>query len=205
MSKEKEQNFKVMVLGDAAVGKTSIIRRYVHNFFSAHHKTTVGVDFHLKLLTVGEKTVRMQLWDIAGQERYGQISRVYYKNSFGAMIVYDVTNPVTFETVAKWKEQIDQRVQLPNGSPLPVVLIGNKCDLEEADIDQTQLDKFCSEKGFISWFDTSAKLNLNIDKACRTLVQAIMSHDDLFDHKDQKSKGFQPGMKENQKAESGCC
>lgn len=176
----KETSLKIMVIGDAGTGKTSIIRRYVHNFFTDHYKTTIGVDFHLKQLTVSDKLVRMQLWDIAGQERYGHIARVYYKNSYGAMLVYDVTRPSTFETVSKWKEEIDNRVLLPNGKPLPVVLIGNKCDLDEADIDKAQLDRYCIERGFIGWFDTSAKLNMNIDKASRFLVEKILDHQDLF-------------------------
>lgn len=83
----------------------------------------------------------------------------------------------------QWKDEIDKKVLLPNEKPLPVVLLGNKCDLDEAEIDKSQLDKFCNEKGFAGWFDTSAKLNINIEKAARFLVERILEHQDIFQKK----------------------
>lgn len=99
------------------------------------------------------------------------------------MLVYDISRPSTFDTVAKWKEEIDAKVLLPNGMPLPVVLLGNKCDLDEGAVDREQLDQYCQDHGFVGWFDTSAKLNVNIDKAARFLVDKILEHQDIFQKK----------------------
>jgi Ras-related protein Rab-32 len=167
------------------VGKTSIIKRYVHNFFNTHHKTTVGVDFHLKQLIVDNLTVRLQLGDIAGQERVVSMARVYYKDAVGAFVVYDVSRPMTFDAVAKWKQDIDDKIKLSNGKALPVILLGNKCDLDEAKIDRAKLDEFCEQNGFAGWFDTSAKMNINIDKAARSLVEKILTNPEIFAKKKQ--------------------
>jgi GTPase SAR1 family protein len=89
--------------------------------------------------------------------------------------------------------------------PLPVVLLGNKCDLDDTEIDKAQLDKFVEEKGFKGWFDTSAKLNINIDKAARFLVDRILEHQDIFQKKRTVQGAFQPGVGNKGAKSSGCC
>merc|ERR1712232_977657 len=124
-----EYLYKVLVVGDIGTGKTSIIKRYVHNIFSMHYKSTIGVDFALKVINWDENSVvRLQLWDIAGQERFGNMTRVS-----------------TFEAVQKWKSDIDAKVFLSDNRPIPVVLLANKCDLagkEGICQDRRQMDKF---------------------------------------------------------------
>ena len=120
---------QVLVVGDLGVGKTSLIQRYVHNIFNREYKATIGVDFAYKLIQVNHnKVVRLQLWDIGGQERFGNMTRVYYREAVGAIIVFDLTRHGTLETVKKWKADIDAKVRLQDAyeTPIPVILLANK-------------------------------------------------------------------------------
>ena len=166
---EGERALKVLVLGDCNTGKTSIIKRCVYDIYSTKYNSTVGVDFSLKKMTVDGIDVRLQLWDIAGQDRFGSIARVYYKDAHGAILVYDVTQKKTFENVLKWKREIDEKVELEDGSRIPVLLLGNKCDLEASEVPTSDLDQFCLDHNFVSWFETSAKSDINIQvRTCGT-------------------------------------
>ncbi|KAJ4460827.1 putative Ras-related protein Rab-32 [Paratrimastix pyriformis] len=172
-----EYLLKVLVVGELGTGKTSFIQRYVHNIFHREYKSTIGVDFAYKLIQVSKnRIVRLQLWDIAGQERYGNMTRVYYREAVGAFIVFDVSRANTFEAVKKWKADIDAKVRLPdeNESRIPVVLLANKCDLVKDATNPAQLDRYIEENGFVGWFETSAKDNINIEEAVQFLVTKIL-------------------------------
>lgn len=180
---QTEHLYKILVVGDLGVGKTSIIKRYVHQNFSQHYRATIGVDFALKVIHWDSDTVvRLQLWDIAGQERFGNMTRVYYREAIGAFIVFDVTRASTFEAVSKWKDDLDSKLTLPNGKPVSVVLLANKCDQEGEFLSANpgKMEQFCKDHGFISCFETSAKENVNIEEAARCLVKHIIaSENDL--------------------------
>lgn len=183
----KEFLFKILVIGELGTGKTSFIKRYVHQFFSDHYRATIGVDFALKVLQWDEDgtVVRLQLWDIAGQERFGNMTRVYYKEAVGAILVYDLTRKDTFAAVDKWKTDLDSKVILPDGRNIPCVLVGNKCDqkdAEEIDRDSPIMSAFCKQRGFIGWFATSAKANTNVEDACKFLVDRILENDKWTQH-----------------------
>ncbi|XP_076835743.1 ras-related protein Rab-38 isoform X2 [Brachyhypopomus gauderio] len=178
---QQEHLFKVLVIGDLGVGKTSIIKRYVHQIFSQHYRATIGVDFALKVLNWDHQTViRLQLWDIAGQERYGNMTRVYYREAVGALIVFDVTRASTFEAVLKWKDDLNSKVTLSSGKPVPSVLLANKSDQSREGLCSQipKLDTFCKENGFVGWFETSAKEDTNIEAAVKCLVEHILSHEE---------------------------
>lgn len=173
----KEHLFKILVIGDLGVGKTSIIQRYVDQSFSTNYRATIGVDFALKVLNWDSDTVRLQLWDIAGQERFGNMTRVYYREAVGAFIVFDITRPTTFEAVKRWKEDLDSKLTLSNGKSIAIVLLANKCDLNRDELKNNgmKVDQFCKDNGFLGWFETSAKENTNIDRAANCLVKYIIA------------------------------
>lgn len=183
VSEKREHLYKILVIGELGAGKTSIIKRYVHQFFSQHYRATIGVDFALKVLNWDPHTIiRLQLWDIAGQERFGNMTRVYYKEAVGAFIVFDVTRSATLDAVVKWKQDLDSKVQLPDGSPIPCVLLANKCDQQKEGLvnSPAKMDEYCKEKNFAGWFETSAKENINIEEAARFLVNKILQNDQVI-------------------------
>lgn len=211
---KKEHLYKILVIGDLGTGKTSIIKRYVHNFFSVHYRATIGVDFALKVLNWDENTlIRLQLWDIAGQERFGNMTRVYYKEAVGCFIVFDVTRQSTFDAVAKWKHDLDSKVQLANGNPIPCILLANKCDQPKEGIvnDSSKMDSYCEENGFLGWFETSAKENVNIDDASKFLVRKILDNDkannQMLPNQDEDvlHLGSNRPAKQAVSEKSGCC
>ncbi|CAD7680054.1 unnamed protein product [Nyctereutes procyonoides] len=167
----RDHLFKVLVVGDAAVGKTSLVQRYSQDSFSKHYKSTVGVDFALKVLQWSDsEMVRLQLWDIAGQERFTSMTRLYYRDASACVIMFDVTNATTFSNSQRWKQDLDSKLTLPNGEPVPCLLLANKCDLSPWAVSRDQVDRFSKENGFTGWTETSVKENKNINEAMRAKI-----------------------------------
>ncbi|KAG0307932.1 rab32, member RAS oncoprotein [Dissophora globulifera] len=208
----REYLYKILVIGDVSTGKTSIIKRYVHNIFSMNYKSTIGVDFALKVIQWSPDTViRLQLWDIAGQER-GNMARVYYKEAIAALVVYDVTRPKTFEAVKRWKADLDSKVSLPEalgGGPIHTILLANKIDLQEngnGSPNAEEMDLFCQEHGFLKWFATSAKDNSNIEDAAQFLLEEIMATEEALGYKQNNDAAMLERVQLSQsKAKEGCC
>jgi len=214
-SKEKQHHlYKVIVIGDYAVGKTSLIKRYTEGYFTPNYKLTIGVDFAVKVVDWDDNTtISLQLWDVAGHERYGTMTSVYYKYAIAAIIVFDVSRPATFDTVLKWRADVNSKVMLPNTKePIPTLLLANKCDIPGVVIDKEALDKFVKENGFIGWFETSAQQNTNIDKGMKYLISKILdvaaknpvtrpADEDIVNLNEPKPKADN----KTKKGENGCC
>ena len=165
-----DYSFKLLIIGESGVGKTSILLRFTDDYFSDKFMSTIGVDFKVKELEVDGKHVKLQIWDSAGQERFRNITMSYYRNSSGIIIVYDVTNHTSFDHVNNWIEEVRKYVP---GSPL--MLVGNKADLEDERKVQFEEGQELAEKHNLIFLETSAKTALNIEdtfeKFTRILVQ----------------------------------
>jgi len=156
--------------------KTSIIRRYTKDNFTPNYYQTFGVDFAIKNLQYREENVCLQLWDVAGHEKFGNMTRMYYKYAIAAIIVFDLSRPATFDAVTQWRDDLNSKVTLANGQPIPILLLANKCDLPDIQLDRERLDKFAKEQGFIAWYETSAQNSIHVDEAMNFLVEKIIGH-----------------------------
>ncbi|KAK9286837.1 hypothetical protein L1049_015242 [Liquidambar formosana] len=123
---EYDYLFKVVLIGDSGVGKSNLLSRFTRNEFCLESKSTIGVEFATRTFQVEGRTVKAQIWDTAGQERYRAITSAYYRGALGALLVYDVTKPTTFENVSRWLKELGDHAD----SNIVIMLIGNKTDLK---------------------------------------------------------------------------
>ena len=150
---------KYIIIGDAAVGKSNLLLRYVHGQFKPEYQLTIGVEFGAKNIEIDSKMFRIQIWDTAGQENFRSITRAYYKNSVCALVVYDISSRDSFNNVMSWIE--DCRNQSPK--TIFIVLVGNKCDLEDKRQVTYEEGKELADKNELLFFESSAKDGINVD------------------------------------------
>lgn len=184
---------KVLVVGDVATGKTSLVNRLVSNVYNEGYKATVGCEFGFKVLDLEGETVRVQLWDLAGQDRLGGISRLYCRDAHGALVVCDVSKTETIGKTAKWKAQVDEYARCSDGSEIPMVLCMNKEDLLEKNVAQERLNQHTNSEGFVETFLTSAKTNFQVEEAFASLVKAIMRKRAELPHSEVDGRTRNPG------------
>ena len=153
---------KVIALGDSSVGKTSLLVRFADSTFNASHMPTLGLDTKSKTLTLEGSSYKVQLWDTAGQERFRTISYSFYSRADAVLLVYDMTNEDSLQSVRKWMAQIQEKAR----KDVAVVLVGNKLDLESDLLPGERLAASFS----LSFFATSAKTGQGVDQAITALV-----------------------------------
>jgi len=170
----KEYVFKITILGNAAVGKTSLINQYVESTFQEDYKPTLGANIIRKDVNISGTKIRLIMWDLAGQKKYQSIRSMYFQGCVGALLVYDVTRPKTFEAIKdKWLSDFQKYVE-NEGS---YILIGNKIDLkEDRKVETTQGEELAKEINASSFIETSAKYGENVEEAFKTLVREILDN-----------------------------
>ncbi|KAI3764326.1 hypothetical protein L2E82_14333 [Cichorium intybus] len=163
--------YKVVVIGDSAVGKTQMLSRFTRNEFFFDSKSTIGVEFQTRTLNIQSKVIKAQIWDTAGQERYRAVTSAYYRGALGAMLVYDITKRQTFDHVARWVEEL----RVHADKTIVIALIGNKADLEEKrEVPSEDAMEFAENQG-LYFFETSALTGDNVEAAFFKLLEEIYS------------------------------
>ena len=169
MADDYEQLYKIIIVGDSGVGKSNILGRYINNEFKQDTKSTVGVEFASKKVTVNDVNIKLQIWDTAGQERYRSITSAYYKGSKGCFIVYDITSSQSFENIEKWYEEISKT----GDKSLSIILIGNKCDLEDERKVTIEMGENKARDINCPFFETSALNNIRIEEVFQKMAENI--------------------------------
>ena len=170
MSK-KEAKYKILILGDSQVGKSCFLTRYADNSFQEEYLSTIGMDYKIKNYQAEDgSTVKLYIWDTAGQDRFRSITRNYYKGADGIILIYDITKQETFENVRNWinniKDEAPARVVL--------ILIGNKIDDEENRKVQKSEGEEIAKEFNLPFFESSAKKDINVTPAFDTLIKKII-------------------------------
>jgi len=164
-----DYTIKYIIVGNAYVGKSNIIYRFVENKFSENYRATINLDFSYKNMKINDKIFRIQLWDTAGQEEFQSISRGYYKSGACALVVYDITDRETFNNVSSWVEECKN-----NGpSTITLVLVGNKIDLEDKRQVTYEEGEDFANRNNMQFYETSALNGTNIDKLFNDTVESI--------------------------------
>ena len=162
--------FKVLLLGNSDVGKSSLILRYVDQTWSDTFVPTIGVDFKVKSLEIDDKKIKMQIWDTAGQERFRNVISSYFRGSHGVFVIYDITNRDSFKNLECWLSEIEKNAN----QNILKILVGNKNDLEDDREIKTEEGQAFANRNGMQFMETSAKMNVNVNEAFEALAKLMI-------------------------------
>jgi len=168
-AKDYDHLFKLLIIGDSGVGKSSLLVRFADNHFSGNYITTIGVDFKIRTIELHGEKVKLQIWDTAGQERFRTITSTYYRGTHGVIVVYDVTSGESFANVKRWLHEIDTNCEVVNR-----ILVGNKNDDPERKVVLTEDARRFADQMGIRLFETSAKDNINVEEMFRAVTELVL-------------------------------
>ena len=165
-------NYKYVLVGDSATGKSSIASRYISNHFYEFQEPTIGASFLSKKISINDKEYKLEIWDTAGQERYRSLAPMYYRNASAALIVYDITKKDSFIGAKTWINELKKKSNIE----CLLILIGNKCDLEKyRKINKEEVNKFVEEED-IQHIEVSAKTGENINYIFENTINILIEN-----------------------------
>ena len=180
-----DRRYKILLIGESNVGKTSIILRYTENEFKTSGISTCGVDVKCKYVSFEKTKIRLDIWDTAGQERFRGLSKNYFRGAHGFILVYDITDKKSFSKLKGWMNDAKEKIE----SDCYMIVVGNKKDCEnERQIDMETLSDFGNKNGVI-YMEVSAKTGEGIEDIFNTMVQELLKFKDLGIIKDDESEG----------------
>jgi Ras-related protein Rab-7A len=165
---------KLLLLGDAGVGKTSLLNQFVNREFTAQYKATIGSDFSSKQLDVDGKFVTLQIWDTAGQERFQSLGPMFYRGTDCCILIYDVTRSTSFESITKWRNEFSTQLGLTNADDFAFLLLGNKSDLSGKVVQASAAREYAEMNGGMLFYEVSAKTADNVQTAFEGIVRKAL-------------------------------
>lgn len=203
----RNYSFKVVLLGEGCVGKTSVVLRYVENKFNDKHLTTLQASFLNKKINIGGKRVNLSIWDTAGQERFHALGPIYYRDSNGALLVYDITDEDSFAKVKNWVKELRKML----GNDICLCIVGNKIDLDrDRHVTVAEAEQYAASVG-AKHYHTSAKLNKGIEELFLDLSKSMIEKAGDDNHKNSKGGNRKSVLvvdddtPQQQEGKSGCC
>ncbi|MHA2184446.1 MAG: Rab family GTPase [Promethearchaeota archaeon] len=170
-----DYTFKILLVGDASVGKTSFTKRYCYNVFNPSERLTIGVDFHIKTVELDSKNIKLQIWDVGGEERFRFLLPTYCLGATAAFLLYDITRPSTLDNISEWISIVRQK-----GGPIPIMLVGSKLDLaaSQRHVPRDYGIQIAEKNNMASFVEISAKENVNVSEAFKVLTEMTLERTD---------------------------
>ena len=189
--------FKVVLLGESAVGKSSLVLRFVKREFHEFQESTIGAAFLTQTVTIDDTTVKFEIWDTAGQERYHSLAPMYYRGAQAALIVYDITSKDSFSKAQNWVRELQRQAN----STIVIALVGNKLDLaSKRSVEHNEAKLFADENNLL-FMETSAKTAVNVVEVFTAIATRLPRNDGGNDKQDI----IKPSKPDSPKKKSGCC
>ncbi|TYJ27280.1 hypothetical protein E1A91_A07G175900v1 [Gossypium mustelinum] len=163
----EEYLFKIVLIGESAVGKSNLLSRFARNEFDNNSKATIGVEFQTQVVEIDGKEIKAQIWDTAGQERFRAVTSAYYRGAVGALIVYDITRRSSFDSIKRWLDEL---------STVARMVVGNKCDLENIRDVSVEEGKSLAEEEDLFFMETSALESTNVQTAFEVVIREIYNN-----------------------------